>query len=148
MKAVLWMMGPSLLAYATATRLVPRVKAPTPVTIIITHLPSATAAVKVNFYNSASTFLQSGQAARQQTVLPDGQHQVQVQVPLPAGEWAIALSQDTNNNGKMDRNMLGIPNEPYAFSNNVRPQLGPPKFNDCKLQVTGQAQTITIQFPH
>jgi uncharacterized protein (DUF2141 family) len=147
MKVVLWMIGPSLLAYPAPTMERPHLPAPAPVTIVITNLPSATAAVKLNFYNSADTFLQSGQATLQQTVLPGGQHQAQVQLVLSAGEWAVALLQDTNNNGKTDRNMLGIPSEPYAFSNNVRPRLSAPKFDDCKFRVTGQAQTITIQFP-
>lgn len=148
MKGVLWMIGPGLLAYAAPTGGQLHVVTPAPVTILITDLPSATAAVKLNFYNSADTFLQSGQATLQQTVLPGGQHQAQVQVTLPAGEWAVALLQDTNSNGKTDRNALGIPNEPYAFSNNVRPRLSAPKFEDCKFRVTGQGQTITIQFPH
>jgi len=147
MKGVLWMIGPGLLTYAVPTGSQLHVGTPAPVTIVITDLPSTTAAVKLNFYNSADTFLQSGQATLQQTVLPGGQHQAQVRVALPAGEWAVALMQDTNNNGEVDRNVLGIPNEPYAFSNNVRPRFSAPKFEDCKFRVTGQAQTITIQFP-
>ena len=148
MKSIQWMMvGPSLLAYPSLEVRLLGVSASAPVTIVITNLPSATSAIKLNFYNSAGTFLQSGQATLQQTVLPGGQHQAQVRVALPAGEWAVALMQDTNNNGEVDRNVLGIPNEPYAFSNNVRPRFSAPKFEDCKFRVTGQAQTITIQFP-
>jgi uncharacterized protein (DUF2141 family) len=148
MKAVLWMLGPGLLAYSVPITERPRLPVPAPVTIVITNLPSATAAVKLNLYNSADTFLHSGQATLQQTVLPGGQHQAQVRVVLSAGEWAVALLQDTNHNGEVDRNLLGIPNEPYAFSNNVRPRLSAPTFEDCKFRVvTGQAQTITIRFP-
>ncbi|MVN74788.1 DUF2141 domain-containing protein [Hymenobacter sp. HMF4947] len=148
MNGVLWMIaGPSLVAYAAPTTVLSNATAPAPVTIVITHLPSPTSAIKLNFYNSSGTFLQAGQAALHQTVLPSGQRQAQVQVALPTGDWAVALSQDLNNNGKMDRNFLGIPSEPYAFSNNVRPHFSAPKFDECKFQVTGQAETITISFP-
>jgi len=33
------------------------------------------------------------------------------------GEYLIALFQDTNNNGKLDTNLLGFPTEPVGLSN-------------------------------
>lgn len=35
---------------------------------------------------------------------------------LESGEYAIAVIQDLNENGKLDKNFLGIPKEPYGFS--------------------------------
>ena len=42
--------------------------------------------------------------------------------------YAISLIDDENNNKDLDR-WLGIPNEGYGFSNNVKPFLSMPEFN-------------------
>jgi uncharacterized protein (DUF2141 family) len=45
-----------------------------------------------------------------------------------AGEvCSLRAFRDTNGNQKLDTNLLGIPSEPYAFSNNAKAQFGPPK---------------------
>jgi uncharacterized protein (DUF2141 family) len=48
---------------------------------------------------------------------------------LPAGTYAIKLFHDINDNQKLDSNWLGIPREPYGFSNNPRVRFGPPDFS-------------------
>ena len=116
-----------------------------PVTITLTNLPSTTATIRINFYNSAETFLKSGQEVLHREIVPRNQNQVQMQVDLPPGEWAVALSQDVNDNGEMDYNFLGIPTEPYAFSNNVRPRFKAPDFEECKFMARGEGHTLTIR---
>lgn len=139
------LLGAGLLA-GTDVQLPPEERsAAVPVTVIITDLPSTTSAIKLNFYNSAEAFLKSGQAALRRIVVPKGHNKVEVQVSLAPGEWAVALSQDTNDNGRLDRNFLGIPTEPYAFSNNIRPHLSAPKFEECKFMADGGRKVITIQ---
>ena len=45
-----------------------------------------------------------------------------------AGEvCSLRAFRDTNGNQKLDTNLVGIPSEPFAFSNNAKAQLGPPK---------------------
>ncbi|QQO09979.1 DUF2141 domain-containing protein [Breznakiella homolactica] len=39
------------------------------------------------------------------------------EIPLPMGECAISVYQDTNQNGKMDTGLFGIPKEPVGISN-------------------------------
>ena len=51
---------------------------------------------------------------------------------LPYGELAFAIYHDVNNNGKIDKNAIGIPKERYAFSNNIKPTIKAPSFDDCK----------------
>lgn len=41
---------------------------------------------------------------------------------LPAGNYAIRLYHDANDDGMMNMNAMGIPSEKYAFSNNVHPR--------------------------
>ena len=47
---------------------------------------------------------------------------------LDPGRYAIILFHDENGNGKLDKNALGVPTEPYGFSNNVPGFLGPPAY--------------------
>lgn len=62
---------------------------------------------------------------------------------LPAGEYALRMFHDENGSGDMDTNILGIPTEPYAFSNNAG-RFGPPSFNDAKI-VLSSATVARIQ---
>jgi uncharacterized protein (DUF2141 family) len=54
---------------------------------------------------------------------------------IPAGEYAVSLIHDKNNNKKLDINLMGIPIEPFGFSNNPRILTGPPRFQECSFNV-------------
>lgn len=60
---------------------------------------------------------------------------------LPAGEYAVKLFHDANDNGEMDSNLLGLPQEGYGFSNNAG-SFGPASFSDAKVTVTEDTQII------
>jgi len=55
---------------------------------------------------------------------------------VPEGEYAIKLYQDENDNGQIDKNLIGIPTEGYGFSNNGG-SMGQPSFDDAKFKVSG-----------
>jgi uncharacterized protein (DUF2141 family) len=63
---------------------------------------------------------------------------VKVTFDLPQGEYAVAIYQDNNNNQRLDTNLFGVPQEPYGFSNNVRPKFRAPNFEEAKIQVKEQ----------
>ena len=64
---------------------------------------------------------------------------------LPKGEYAIRVMHDTNGNGKLDTNFVGIPSEPWAFSNNAVGNFGPPKWADVRFTLDGDVtQSITL----
>ena len=50
---------------------------------------------------------------------------------LPAGEYAFALFQDENGNGRLDTAAFGIPTEKSGFSNNAEGIMGPPSYDKC-----------------
>lgn len=114
------------------------------VTVVVSRLASTEAAVKLYFYNVRESFLQPKQYAFVKVVRPGGQDRITLPVELANGDWAVAITQDTNNNDRLDKNMMGIPTEPFAFSNNVRPRLAPPDFDDCKFTVGGPGKVVSI----
>ena len=63
---------------------------------------------------------------------------------LENGMYAVSIFHDENNNGKLDSNLMGIPSEPYAFSNNAKGLFGPPSFEDCKFEISGSEKQIVI----
>jgi uncharacterized protein (DUF2141 family) len=65
---------------------------------------------------------------------------------LPAGTYAVSAAHDANGNGKPDKNFVGIPTEPWAVSNNVRPTLRPPKFAEAAFTLTAdEVKNITLR---
>ncbi len=54
---------------------------------------------------------------------------------LTAGTYAVAVSHDTNANKKTDTNLVGIPTEAWGVSNNVRPRLRAPRFDEAGFAV-------------
>jgi len=56
---------------------------------------------------------------------------------LKAGVYAISVVHDENENGEMDTNKLGIPREGYAFGNDALGKMGPPSFDQSKVEVEG-----------
>jgi uncharacterized protein (DUF2141 family) len=59
------------------------------------------------------------------------QQMLSIEVPTNQGRIAIAVFQDLNKNGKLDKNIAGIPKEPYGFSLNFRPTFRGPKFEEA-----------------
>src|SRR5215471_17129317 len=64
---------------------------------------------------------------------------------VPYGDYAIAIFHDENGNGKMDKNLLGIPVEAYGFSNNRRVTLGPPAWDAVKFPVRSAVSEVSIE---
>jgi uncharacterized protein (DUF2141 family) len=66
---------------------------------------------------------------------------------LPAGQYAVAVHHDANDNGKLDRNMMDIPLETTGFSNDAPGNMGPPAFEAARfaLPADGKAIRITLR---
>ena len=65
---------------------------------------------------------------------------------LPPGEYSVAAYHDKNDNGKLDKNLVGAPTEDYGFSNDNRTgmRLSAPSFDDTKFSVANGNQDITV----
>jgi uncharacterized protein (DUF2141 family) len=60
---------------------------------------------------------------------------------IPVGQFAIAVFQDTNADGKLNTNLFGSPSEPYGFSNNKKGKFGPPDFEEVSFDVIEDKST-------
>ncbi|MCU0431774.1 MAG: DUF2141 domain-containing protein [Cytophagaceae bacterium] len=54
---------------------------------------------------------------------------------LPPGEYAFAIIHDENMNHILDQNILGMPKEGVAASNNAEGFMGPPSYEKAKFKL-------------
>jgi uncharacterized protein (DUF2141 family) len=64
---------------------------------------------------------------------------------LPLGNYAIAAIHDSNSDGKLNTNPLGLPSEGFGFSNNPPIRYGPASFSDSQVFVSGTKTVVQIQ---
>lgn len=67
---------------------------------------------------------------------------------LPPGTYAIAVLHDENNNGQLDTNWLGIPDEGYGASNNKLHRFSAPTFDESRFVVAKTAVELTIKLKY
>ena len=63
---------------------------------------------------------------------------------VPPGVYAIQTFQDVNANGKMDTSWVGLPLEPFGFSQDAVPFLGKPSFDEVKFYLAAGDNVLTI----
>ncbi len=98
--------------------------------------------VLVAIYKADDKWMGKGSDARKALAKKDG---VSVTFSdLTEGEYAISMFVDENNNGKLDANAIGMPIEPYAFSNGAMGNFGPPTFAQAKFVVGKDNMTHVI----
>ena len=68
---------------------------------------------------------------------------MQFEFLLPEGKYAVVIVQDEDKNGELNKNFIGYPTEPYAFSNNAKGSLGPASFEDASFYLK-ENKKITI----
>ncbi len=63
---------------------------------------------------------------------------------LSPGEYAVALFQDRNGNGRLDMNFAKTPLEPWGMSNDPRPPKRVPTWDDAKFTVPAEGAAIVV----
>jgi uncharacterized protein (DUF2141 family) len=63
---------------------------------------------------------------------------------LPYSTYSLAVFQDNNLDGILNTNFFGIPKEPYGFSQNFKPKLSAPDFEDCSITYNNEQNTYVI----
>jgi uncharacterized protein (DUF2141 family) len=96
----------------------------------------------VALYNSEKTFLSKPLKGKIEEI--KNNKAVVVFEDLSPGVYAISSFHDENNNGKLDKNFLGIPKEDYAISNNAKGFMSAPKYHDANFSLQ-ENKSISIK---
>lgn len=94
----------------------------------------------VAIYQGEENFLDESKAILISAKVEKGGSQ-EIKVPaFPFGEYAFAIFHDLNNNRKLDTNLVGIPNEPFAFSGIPESRFRKPFYAEVKFQFIKDGQ--------
>ncbi len=115
----------------------------------IQRVKNAQAPIRIAMYRSTDKFPKENGYFRAFVFTPNAIGEVQYTIQqVEPGEYAFAFYQDLNSNGKMGTNIFGYPNEPFCFSNNVKPLFSAPDFSDCKLNLNAQNKDVFVRLIH
>ena len=113
------------------------------ITVTIDNVTSNDGHVLFALHDS-KTFMASDGVDATMSAIKDGKVSVTFTNVQP-GVYAILALHDANDNGRMDFQSNGMPQEAYGMSNNPM-SYGPPQFNDGKFAVTDKDIDLKIRF--
>jgi len=117
-------------------------------TVNVNGIRNAKGDIRLAVYGSPQEWPDNAAPGRGQ-VQPAKVGSVTFKFDLPPGVYAINGFHDEIGNGKFKKSLIGLPEEGYLFSNNVRPFLSAPSFNSASFRVPaeGTAIAISVQYP-
>jgi len=116
-------------------------------TVVVTNISANAGNVMVGLFDSAAAFPKTvskgvmaaaggrDAAGRVTLVLRD----------LTPGTYAVSAYHDLDANGQLNNNLMGLPTEPYGFSNNARGSFGPPSFQAASIALPEQGLSIELK---
>jgi uncharacterized protein (DUF2141 family) len=113
-------------------------------TVKVLSIQNSKGLIEFALYKNPAVFTQSGKThrlARLDAKTPEVKFQF---TDLEVANYAIVVYHDANSNKICDKNFFGIPTEAYAFSNNMRPKLSAPSFEECSVKLD-KDKMITIK---
>lgn len=94
--------------------------------------------------SEADSFPSDG-ARAQRSAEPDTEGVVCRFEDVEAGRYAVSVSHDLNENGKVDTRAFGIPKEPWGVSNGARPRMRAPRFEEAAFDLAdGEEKEIEV----
>lgn len=114
--------------------------------LTLKNIESTQGSIRVAIYDNEQDFEQQSRALYGEVISDFSTKEKKIQLPLLSyGDYAIAVYHDLNNNNRLDKTLLGIPREPYAFSNNPTAKWSPPTFTQSKFQLREEQLEMSIQ---
>lgn len=114
-------------------------------TVKIDNLHSDRGKIMAFLFQHAEGFPNDPINAHRQRIARIHERKAEIIIPnLKAGNYALALFHDENNDSKLNTTWFGKPKEGVGTSNNVVRRFSAPDFEDCQFTLT-QSQTINIK---
>jgi uncharacterized protein (DUF2141 family) len=112
------------------------------VTVRISGLRSNTGSVRVVIHDHAEGFPGDDPLQRAQASIENSSAVVRF-TGLPDGTYAVSMFHDENDNGELDQTWIGRPTEGVGSSNNPRPKMRAPTFEEASFTLAG-SRTVSI----
>ena len=112
--------------------------------VMVQNVKPGKGKVKVCLFDKEETFLKKAVKCYDVPATEEKQSVQVVFENLQAQIYAVSVYQDFNENDILDHNWLGLPVEPYGFSNNPSTTFGPPSFTKAAIDLNGPV-TIVVK---
>jgi len=111
----------------------------------VTGLRSSNGHVICTLFNSPNGYPSNDSKSLAKRVVPVKDRMAEIDFDgVAPGKYAFVMFHDENANGKFDFNVLGMPKEGYAFSDNVRPLFAALSFKAAAFDYPGGNLSMTI----
>lgn len=108
-------------------------------------LKSPKGTIRLAVYDSEQTFMDESQATLVNIPVAAAPSFSYNLSGLAPGKYAFAFFQDENDNFKLDKNLLGIPTEPYGFSKMPESKWRVPDFEEVAIKIEPGKNRIAVQ---
>lgn len=115
--------------------------------IRITNLKEVTGSIFIGVFNNKESFPKDGHQFRILYEAVTQNPMTYTIEDLPVDEYAVAVFQDINEDKECNLNFIGIPKEPYGFSNDIKPRFSAPSFKKTKFKLI-KGDTLAIKLFH
>ena len=116
--------------------------------IVLRGLKSAEGEARIAVHKRVAdvAFPQGGVVAA--TIRPAREGEIRVVfTDLAPGEYAVAAFHDADGDGKLARNIVGMPTEGFGFSNGATGFMGPPSFDKAAVAVGSKDARVSAVVP-
>lgn len=134
------------LSLAACMLLTPHASCAADLTMIVSNVQQDDGQIMLGLFNGTEGFpktISQGTLAPAKERSATGQVRLVIKGLAP-GQYAATAFHDLDSNGKLNANFMGLPTEPYCFSNNARGNFGPPAFKDAAITLGEQDLTIEL----
>jgi uncharacterized protein (DUF2141 family) len=142
MKTLFLLLGALVLASAATAQTAPPATATLEVKFEAIEVPSGQ--VMVSLFDNEAAHDGGGKWLRAVAVKVTGPTASARFEGLTPGRYAIKAFHDIDGDGEMKTNPFGMPLEPFAFSNNAKPEGGPAKWQEASFDVPAGASATSI----
>ena len=116
-------------------------------TVVVQNIQQDTGSVMLGLFSTPEGF---PKAATKGMLVPAAERDSTGRVTmvlrdLAPGQYAVSAFHDIDGNGKLNSNLMGMPTEPYGFSNDAQGQFAPPAFEAAAITLPAQGLTIQLQ---
>ena len=114
-------------------------------TITVPNIKEMKGVIRIGVFKNEEDYKQKNNQIRKGTYPAVDKTLTVTYQNVPPGDYAIILFHDLNENDRNDSNAIGIPQEPFGLSNNIKPGIGLPAFSRTKFSVLDKNVSVTVE---
>jgi uncharacterized protein (DUF2141 family) len=109
----------------------------------VQNIKKAVGDIYIAVYDNEDDYMENRFAEAIAKVESEGS--LEVVLKIPYGKYAVTIFHDVNQDAELSTNFMGIPKEPYGFSNNPKSTFGPPSFEQSLFEFSEDGQGIEVE---